>query len=100
MSRISKARTGRCARGVALSFASLLAASPVAASTHSTVVFRAEAVSASGDGVVEVSFDQGVFDPASGVYNYSQLEPVDVVSEATGETVATLTGVELWLRTG
>lgn len=101
MSRFVRARSSggllRTSRAP-LALAALLSGSAYAAGP--SVVFRAEAMNIEGDGVVEVSFEQGEFDPGSGTYHYSQSDPVDVVSEANGQVVATITGVELWLETG
>jgi hypothetical protein len=100
MSKSQYSRRGPRARTVIGSLASLAVASPVFANALSSVIFRAEAISVAGDGVVEISFDQGEFDPGSGSYHYSLQEPVSVTSEATGEVVATLNWVELSLTTG
>lgn len=98
MSTIRDLRGGVVLRS-ALGALALFGAAVQSAATEQ-VVFRAMAISVDGDGIVEVSFDQGVFDPGSGVYHYFQDTPVDVISEATGEIVATLTGVDLWLNAG
>lgn len=89
------------ARTALVSLATLAAGSPLFASaTVTAVIFRAEAISLAGDGVVEISFDQGEFDPGSGTYHYTLDQPVNVIAEATGEVVATLNWVELSLETG
>ncbi|MBI5864676.1 MAG: hypothetical protein HZB38_09235 [Planctomycetes bacterium] len=64
----------------------------------SPVIFRAEAISAVGDGVVEISLDEGYWDPVDGSYTYFQNDPIPVISEATGEVVATVLNIDLLLR--
>src|SRR5262245_20464149 len=100
MSKLVRARAGGLLR---TNFAPFVASAMLVGSASASmpgVAFRAEAISIEGDGIVEISFDQGEFDPGSGTYHYSLPEPVDVISEANGQVVATITGIELWLETG
>lgn len=97
---MSNLRFSRAIRRAPVVVATLAVFGPLVAAQVSPIVFRAEAFSVVGDGVVEVSFDQGQFDEVNSTFVYENHTPVDIRSEATGEVVATLTDVYLFLQTG
>lgn len=65
----------------------------------SPVVFHLEALNQAGAAYVEVGFDDGLWNPDNHTYVYTLPAPVELVSEATGETVAWLLDLDLFART-
>lgn len=80
--------------GLSIPFTTAFAGGP------SPVVFRAEASNIVGVGLVEITFEAGIWDAESSSFTYIQAEPLEIISETTGDALASLDNCYLFFRTG